>query len=315
VQPFRRPRGTADRDVDESGRGGPERRPRPGGWREVDVVAARQHGVVTSAQLAAAGITLSAVKSRLRSGALRRLHRGVYRVGPIEAPWAREMAALLATGEGAVLSHHSAADVWEILPRHDGPAHVTVRGHAVRARAGLHIHRSHSLDAAVHRGLPLTAPARTLRDLAAYLAAPALERAVEQALVARLTSHAALAAQTGRGAARLRGVLSSDPAMTRSEAERRLLALVRAARLPQPETNVRLGRYEVDMLWRRQRLVVEVDGFAYHGSRRAFERDRRRDADLTQAGYRVVRFTWRQITQEPEAVVARLAALIAAARR
>jgi very-short-patch-repair endonuclease len=103
--------------------------------------------------------------------------------------------------------------------------------------------------------------------------------------------------------------------MTRSEAERRLLALVRAARLPQPETNVRLGRYEVDMLWRRQRLVVEVDGFAYHGSRRAFERDRRRDADLTQAGYRVVRFTWRQITQEPEAVVARLAALIAAARR
>ena len=102
-------------------------------------------------------------------------------------------------------------------------------------------------------------------------------------------------------------MLDEGPTLTRSEAEERFLALVRAARLPPPECNTRIGPYEVDFLWRSERLVVEVDGYAFHSSRLAFERDRRRDADLQTQGYSVMRFTWRQIVQEPVALVACLA--------
>jgi very-short-patch-repair endonuclease len=105
-----------------------------------------------------------------------------------------------------------------------------------------------------------------------------------------------------------------EPRLTRSEAERRMLRLIRAARLPVPATNARVGRFEVDALWERERLIVEVDGFAFHGSRPAFERDRRRDAELLTLGYRVLRVTWRQLVDEPEAVVALIAAAISAAR-
>jgi very-short-patch-repair endonuclease len=115
-----------------------------------------------------------------------------------------------------------------------------------------------------------------------------------------------------RGSRALRAALDGEPALTRSEAERRLLALIRAARLPRPETNVRVEGYEVDFLWRPQRLIVEVDGFAYHSSRHAFERDRARDAALQAAGYRVVRFTWRQIAYDSHALVAQLSRLLAA---
>jgi len=114
----------------------------------------------------------------------------------------------------------------------------------------------------------------------------------------------------------LRRVLSEDlrPALTRSEAERRLLDLLRAAGLPPTAVNARIGRYEVDLLWRPQRLVVEVDGYAYHGTRAAFERDRRRDAELQAAGHRVIRVTWRQLVEEPEAVVDRIAQALAQPR-
>jgi very-short-patch-repair endonuclease len=111
----------------------------------------------------------------------------------------------------------------------------------------------------------------------------------------------------------LRAVLQQEPSLTRSEAERRLLALIRAARLPPPRTNVRVGGFEVDMLWPAERLVVEIDGFAFHGGCAAFERDRRRDAQLLARGYRVLRITWRQLTREPHAVVATIAAALAAA--
>lgn len=102
------------------------------------------------------------------------------------------------------------------------------------------------------------------------------------------------------------------PEMTRSEAERRFLALIRAARLPTPRTNVRVGRHEVDFVWPAERLIVEVDGFRYHGSRHAFERDRARDTDLAALGYTVVRVTWRQITEESHALIARIARALVA---
>ena len=175
-------------------------------------------------------------------------------------------------------------------------------------------------DSRRRHGLELTAPARTLTDLAATHDARQLERAYEQARVLGLVRsremRAALDRLAGRrGARTLRIVLDADegPALTRSEAERRMLELVRAARLPAPEANVRLRGYEVDLLWRSQRLVVEIDGFAFHGSREAFERDRRRDADLQAHGMRVLRVTWRQLQAEPASLIARLAQALVAA--
>jgi very-short-patch-repair endonuclease len=281
----------------------------------VAALARRQQGVVTLAQLADAGLGRPAVVHRVAQGRLTRYHRGVYLVGPLPAQFSVEMAAVLACGEGAVLSHHSAAAIWEIRPRHAGPVHVTVPCRAPRPRAGIKVHRTnrtHSLNAAVRHGLPLTTPPRTLRDLATRLPQHELDRATEQAQILGLTTRDEIAETIdGRpGAAALRRALYDEPTLTRSEAERRLLRLIRDARLPRPETNARVAGYEVDLLWRDRRLIVEVDGFAFHGSRRAFERDRARDVDLQAAGYRVVRFTWRQITQQPHAVVARLAVLL-----
>jgi very-short-patch-repair endonuclease len=262
------------------------------GDRAIAALAARQCGVVTIAQLADAGITRRGVAHRVQHGRLTRIYRGVYQVGPIAAPHGREMAAVLTTG--GVLSHHTAAAAWGIRPSDEGEIHVTVTGHDQRSRKGLTVHRSLSLKAAVHRGLPLTTPARTLRDLAPLLPTSEYERAVEEAQVQRLVP--------------LRP--GDEPRFTRSEAERRLLALTRAAGLPTPLTNTRVAGWEVDAFWPRHKLIVEVDGFAYHGNRAAFERDRRKDAALTAAGYRVVRITWRQLVREPHAVVALLARLL-----
>jgi very-short-patch-repair endonuclease len=135
----------------------------------------------------------------------------------------------------------------------------------------------------------------------------ALARAAEQAQILGLASHAELAASRPSRSSRL---LYAGPQLTRSEAERRFLDLIERARLPRPRTNVRIGRYEVDLLWPEQRLIVEVDGYAFHSTRAAFERDRARDAELIAAGYHVIRVTWRQLVEEPEATVALLAAAL-----
>jgi very-short-patch-repair endonuclease len=287
-------------------------------WRETQVgdravvaLAARQHGVVTTAQLLSAGLSRSAIAHRVERGWLFPVFHGVYQVGPVAAARGREMAIVLAAGESAVLSHHTAAALWGIRS-HTGEVHVTVsRGHP-RNRPGLRIHRSHSLNAAVLHGLPLTTPARTLIDLAPHISQRELDRATEQTQILGLATRHEIATQLERqrGVRALHAALFDEPALTRSEAERRLLDLVRAARLPRPRTNAMVGGYEVDMLWPEQRLIVEVDGYAFHSGRAAFERDRRRDAALQAAGYRVVRFTWRQITLEPHVVVAQLATLL-----
>jgi very-short-patch-repair endonuclease len=222
-------------------------------------------------------------------GRLTALHRGVYRVGPIAAPWQREMAAVLATG--GLLSHHSAAAVWGIRPPRPGDVHIIATG---RSRQGIRVHRSASLKAAVKDGLPLTTPARTLHDLSPLLPTSDYDRAYEEAQVQGL-----MPKRPG-----------DEPRFTRSEAERRLLALVRAAKLPTPLTNTRVAGWEVDAYWPRHNLVVEVDGFAFHGNRAAFERDRRKDAALTAAGCRVVRITWRRLVRESHEIVALLARLL-----
>jgi very-short-patch-repair endonuclease len=268
----------------------------------ISSLAAQQQGVVTTTQLADAGLGGRAVAHRVANGRMTRVHRGVYRVGPIAAPYWREMAGILATG--GVLARHSAAAIWGIRPPHDGDVHVVAERKA-RSRRGLQVHRTASLNAAVHLGLPLTTPSRTLHDLAPLLSQGELDRAVEEAVIRGLATPEQLRTRPA-----LRRATIEEPQITRSEAERRLRALIRAARLPRPVTNVKVAGWEVDALWPRERLVVEVDGFAYHGNRAAFERDRRKDAALTAAGYRVIRITWRQLVDEPHAVVALLARLL-----
>jgi very-short-patch-repair endonuclease/predicted transcriptional regulator of viral defense system len=287
-------------------------------------LAARQHGVVTRAQLLAAGLGPDRVDRRLATGDLHPIHRGVYAVGPVTAPRRAEMAAVLACGAEAVVSHVSAGMLWQFLPSSRGDAgavDVSLRA-GNRCRPGIRIHRAHTLrPGEVTRldGIPVTTPARTLLDLASTEDLRALDSAVARAIAARLTTRGRILALL-RGPARrpgaslLRAVLSARPALTRSEAEERLLALVRKARLPEPSTNVPIHGYEVDFLWREEGLVVEVDGFAFHASRESFERDRRRDAVLAAAGLRVIRITWRQLEGEPEAVLVRVAQALIAAR-
>ena len=287
----------------------------------IAAIADEQYGVVSYAQLIDAGIGPSAIHTRVRRHQLHRLHRGVYAVGHTAlVPLAREMAALLACGRCAVISHLSAGVLWRILELLEGaapPVDVTVPRGAARARPGLTVHRTRDLgrdEVRMMQGIALTSPARTLLDLAEVLTGRELEAAYGEAIVRRLTSEAALRRLIGarpgrRGAAPLQSLLDrqAGPSLTRSQAEERFLALVRQAGFPHPEVNVRLGGHLVDFLWRDERLVVEVDGYRFHSSRAAFERDRLRDAALEEAGLWVIRVTWRQLTEQPYALVARLA--------
>ena len=259
-------------------------------------IAARQHGVVSAAQLAAVGIPDYGATRRVKAGRLHRVHRGVYAVGHANLSFeGRCLAAALASGEGAVVSHGSAAALWGMLPRPSGPIAVTVRtGNGRRRRPGIVLHRSPALPAGfqtLRANVPVTIPARTLRDLRRTAPGPVVQRAVRRALDLRLVTQEDL---------------GHEPDLTRSELERLFVALCRRHRLPSPAVNARAGPYEVDFLWRDLSLIVETDGFRYHGSRAAFESDRARDARLQALGYRVLRFTYRQLRENAGDVVASL---------
>lgn len=280
-------------------------------------LASRQDGVVARAQLLALGIPGPTVDNRVRRGHLEILRRGLYAVGPIRGPRWREWAAVLAGGRGAAVSHRSAAYLWGLVhARPAGPVEVSVppprhpRGPEPRIhRATLPRNERTTLD-----GIPVTTVARTLLDLAAGPDSRPLERMVARAERQRLLDRAdvsrVLDRHPGRaGTPTLRRILAhgGEPAFLRSEAEARFLALVRAARLDPPEANALVRGLEVDFLWRGPGLVVEIDGFAHHASRSAFESDRARDGTLAAAGLRVMRVTWRQLTARPEAVLVRVA--------
>ena len=289
--------------------------------REVARIAAAQEGMVTTAQLKRAGFGRTQISRRVAGGWLVRVHTGVYLLGAFSGPWGRETAALLACGPGAALSHWTAARIDAFTGLGAAEIHVTVEGRLPGRREGIRPHRVKSLptgDVVVKHGLRVTAPARTLLDLAAVAPRGVLERLAEEAMVQRLVGMAELreiiGCATGRPGVRgLRAVvdLLDEPLFTRSEAEKQLRALVRSAGLPQPRMNVRRGGWEVDAVWDSQRLVVEVDGRKFHDTSPQFERDRRKDADLVLAGYRVLRFTWLRLTKEPVEVVAIIAAALA----
>lgn len=280
-------------------------------------LASEQHGTVSREQLLDAGVDRDWIKRAVRAGRLLPLHRGVYAVGHLAlTPESHLMAALLACGPRAVLSHRSAAIEWTMLrPEPDAVIDVTITEGHRRPRPGIRLH--HAPLAPDERGrrqnLAITGPLRTLLDLAAAEDRH-LARAAEQAELGRLVSRAAIEGTRGPGSARLKAAIGDTaPTLTRSGAERRLLMLILKARLPRPETNVKVNGDEVDALWRPQRLIAEFDSWEFHRTKQAFERDRRRDAEHLAAGYRTLRLTWRQLTREPAAVAAQLGAALASA--
>ena len=286
-------------------------------------LAFEQHGVVTFGQLCDAGLGAGAINVRVRKGRLHRLHRGVFAVGHTRiSPEGRWLAAVLALGEGAVLSHVSAAALWGIRHSASTRIHVTVPTGAGRTpRQGIVVHRSLTLGPIVadeQNAIPVTSVSRTLLDLAGVLTPTRLERAIEQSLALRLFDlravHAILAANPRRpGATTLAEIVArihDEPSLTRRELEKLMLDLCDAHGIERPEVNVVVDEFEVDFLWRSRRLIVETDGLQWHGTPSALERDRRRDERLTVLGYRVVRLTYRRIVDEPAAVVATLRALL-----
>jgi very-short-patch-repair endonuclease len=254
-------------------------------------IAAQQHGVASIVQLREAGLSDDAVLGRVRAGRLHRVHQGVYAVGhPALTQEGRWLGAVLACGEGAVLSHRSAAELWQLLDCKGGLIQVSVPTTAGRRRrAGLRLHRRRSLDAHStmhHRGIPVTTPARTIADLDGAVPPTQLRRAIRRAEVRGLRT----------------GVEAGEP--TRSELEHLFLRLCERHRIPAPEVNVRVGDHEVDFLWRPQRLIAETDGYRYHRGSAAFEDDHARDLDLRGNGFALHRFTYRQVTMEPNRVAA-----------
>jgi predicted transcriptional regulator of viral defense system len=222
----------------------------PSRERAIADLAARQRGVLTRRQLVAAGLSEHAIDHRLRSGRLHALYRGIYLLGhAAPVPGARELGAVLACGPDSVVSHRTAAGLWKLLPHVPGEVEVTVGGRRCESKRGIRVHRVAHLDPRDVRklgGIPITTPARTILDLAATAASRELEQALAEAHARRLVRRTDLASLLVRigprpGIPALRSLLDADraPALTRSQAEERFLALVRAAELPPPESNPR----------------------------------------------------------------------------
>ncbi len=285
--------------------------------KRVAALAERQHGVVAHSELIALGVSDDVISGWLRAGRIASMHRGVYAVG--HAHLSRHghfLAAVLACGPGAALSHQSAAVLWGLREPRGPRIDVTVPTAGGRARRRLVVvHRSivHPSEIAMREAIRVTSPARTVLDLAGALTRRQLERTLDQAAFLGLDL-ADLAPRKGkRGAALLRTVLTQHDAgstWTRSRIEERMLALCRAAGLPRPLVNREVEGFEVDFHWSEQRLVVETDDWSSHGGRGAFERDRQRDALLVEAGWRVVRITRARLARDPNGVAAQLARLL-----
>lgn len=293
------------------------------GTREARIaqIAGAQRGRIATRQLRAAGVSSSAIGRMVASGWLIAVHRGVFLVGhaaPVRL--GAETSALLALGDDAALADCSAAVLCGLLPAGAGDRliHVVVPKERRISLPGVEVHRSRILerrDVWTREGLPMTSPARTLLDIAPVTNDRQLELAFDRGIVSRVLKRAhvedVLSRAGGhRGRRRLAAVLerqTGGATVTRSEAEERVLALIRAARLPEPIVNATVAGYEVDFFWPQERFALEVDGYRFHSARSAFERDRRRDNDLRKVGVTTMRTTWWQVVQDSYALVADLA--------
>jgi Protein of unknown function (DUF559)/Transcriptional regulator, AbiEi antitoxin len=275
--------------------------------------ATQQHGVIARDQLQALGLSEDAVEKRVTRGSLEPVYRGVYAVGhraiSMKARW---MAAVLAAPEGAVLSHRAAAALWQI--RQSEAIEVTVaRGRSCRAEFLVHRLPLAPDEVTEEEGIPVTTIARTQFDLAAVLRPHQVDRAINEAEYQRRTDVLSLDDLVARyprrrGAKTIRRILADariGTTMTRNDFEAAFLAFLDDSGLPRPRANFHVaagGRlHECDFVWPEPRVIVELDGYAAHGTRRAFEQDRAKTRALTVAGWRVIRVTPRQLDAGLEA--------------
>jgi very-short-patch-repair endonuclease len=303
--------------VDETGNN--SRKPRPDGPvdRVIAELADRQHGVVATWQLIALGLNHDDIRYRARVGRLHRVHRGVYAVGyRTLTPKGYRMAAVLAYGPDAVLSHRSAAAHWGI-GRASWKIDVTTP-RVRRSRKKIRAHGSvlHPEDVTIQDGIPVTSVARTILDLAAQLRPHGLTYIVEEAdrrelLDLRALQRAIVRRPRAAGIKRLNAVLAAyrGPADTRSKLERDFRRLIDKAGLPEPQYNVVVAGLPVDVYWPQWKLVVELDSRLYHANPRAFETDRIRDATLQKQDIRVLRVTDERMNSESAGVLADILAL------
>ena len=286
--------------------------------RLIAAVAAKQFGYITREQLYTLGLSRRAIEGRIRVGNLIPVYRGVYAVGYVNrTPVARSAAAVLACGEKAALSHGSAASLWGFTRHWDAPFEVTAP--STRKRQSVQVHRSRTLarrDITRQLGIRVTSPARTVLDNAPRLTGKRLSRFVNDALRTPYLHVPDLADVLNRNPnhpwAKRLVPFAREP--TNSPLEDDFAEFARRYGLPTPTTNTHLMGYEIDVLYPRERLIVEVDGYGFHSDRDSFERDRKRDVVMLEAGYVTVRITDERMKHEPEPEARRLLAILAARR-
>ena len=292
----------------------------------VALIAAEQHGHISTRQLRECGLDSDAVTHRVRTGRLHRVHRGVYAVGHAAITLTgRFVAAVLACGDGSSLSFFSSGAYWSFMRWEERLIDVTVVGTTTRRIAGVRVHRARSLDERDiwHRdGMCVTSPARTLLDLAAVLPPEALRRAARQAQAERRVNVRQLREILERsnghhGVPALRAIVDDGPAPTRSDLEDALLDLLDDAGIERPELNAPLRldgrRIVADYLWRARRLAIEADSRRWHDDPLTRRNDADKQAILEANDYRVLRITEHQITDQPQQTLARVRAALARA--
>jgi very-short-patch-repair endonuclease len=293
---------------------------------KVSTIAGYQRGRVSRTQVLAAGVSDNMIESMLANGHLIRRLPGVYAAGhaaPTELT--HETEALLSSSLPSCLSHISAAILWGLRPadRHGQPVDILIHGETVVRHPGVRSHRTKQLDqkdVRIHRGLPVTSPARTLLDVAPLVSLDELEQMLDDALEHKLVRTSEIRdvldrCGSGRpGAHRLQQLIDERAGrrsgLARSAWERRLRDLLRRANIAPDDMNVDLYGYIPDMMWREAKLIVEVDGWDPHRQRSRFEADRRKDAILATHGWITLRFTARRIRDEPYAVIAEVALML-----
>lgn len=271
-------------------------------------VVRRQHGVITRWQLLDLGFTDEAIRHRLKTGRLHRIWPQVYSVGRPHLE--REgilMAAVLTCGDGAALSHHTAAELWTIRPKRSGPIHISLPSPRDVQRTGIETHRRRAFETARRKGIRVTTPAQTIIDIAPGLTERQLERTIDEAdkldLIHPEPLRDAAAQKAGEGAATVRNLLEKRTfLLSDSDLERLFIPIAERAGLEKPETQARVNGHRVDFFFRDKGVVVEADGGRFHRTPSQQRRDRIRDHDHTLAGLRPVRFTHDQIAHEPDYV-------------
>jgi very-short-patch-repair endonuclease len=287
-------------------------------------LAERQYGVVSYRQLRGLGLSNGHIHRASKASRLRRVHRGVYAVGHRRlSGHGCCLAAVLACGDGAVLSHRSAAWLWGFIPICPREPEVTAAGRGHR-RPKLRVHRVAALagrDCGTLQGIPVTAAPRTLLDLAEVATARELSRAVDRAKRRGQLDLDALDAILDRrnrtvGAKRLRKALAlyRKPVFDRARSELLFLEAIENEGLRPPVLNTWVEKWEIDAYWEEERFAVEVDGWETHGSRQAFEDDRLRQEEMKLAGIDSIRISARRIEKEPRQVAKRIRILLSRQR-